>query len=72
MVWVTNKNFYKKSGLVDRSIVEKILISGEMSRFQHFQLSSTLLANPAIPDEERCEINRVFDYIQTGRVRLID
>ncbi|WP_416672154.1 hypothetical protein [Egbenema bharatensis] len=72
MVWVTNQNFDKKAELVDRAIVEKILLSGEMSRFQHFHLSSTLLGNPAMADEERCQINRVFDYIQTGRIRLVD
>lgn len=68
MVWVTDK----KRKNVDRSMIEKILSTGRITRYQHFQLASTLLGNPAMADEERCQINRVFDYIQTGRVRMID
>jgi hypothetical protein len=68
MVWVTDK----KVNFVDRSIIESIVLAGQMNRQQHFQLSSALLADPTMAEEERCQINRVFDYIQTGRVRLVD
>lgn len=68
MVWVTDK----RVKFVDRSMVEQINLAGRMSRYQHFQLSSALLADPTLTEEERCKINRIFDYIQTGRVRLVD
>ncbi|HEY9700103.1 MAG TPA: hypothetical protein V6D10_22805 [Trichocoleus sp.] len=68
MVWMTDS----KPRLVIRSIVSSILASGKITRKEHLQLSSAILADQSITDEERRQINRVFDYVQTGRLRVVD
>ena len=53
-------------------LVDRILVAGEMSRQEHLKLTSTLLAEQKLTDTDRNKINRIFDYIQTGRLKLID
>lgn len=53
-------------------LVEQVIAAGQMNRSEHIQLTSALLADHFISDEERRRINRVLDYIQIGRLRLVD
>lgn len=53
-------------------MVDRILTVGEMSRHEHLKLTSILLAEQKLADSERTKINRIFDHIQTGRLKLID
>jgi methyl coenzyme M reductase alpha subunit len=53
-------------------IVERIIDSGQISRQEHLQLASAILSDYKITDEERRQINRIFDYIQIGRLKLLD
>ena len=55
-----------------RSLVEQIISSGQMSQQQHLLLTSTILAGRHINEEDRRLINRVLDYIQIGRIQLIE
>lgn len=55
-----------------KEIVDKIIKSGKMSRQDHTLLTSTVLANGNSNEAERRLINQIFDYIQTGRLKLID
>ncbi|BAY26884.1 hypothetical protein NIES2100_67000 [Calothrix sp. NIES-2100] len=55
-----------------KPIVDRILSSGRMSRTDHTLLTSTVLANGNINDGDRRQINRIFDYLQTGRLKLLD
>ncbi len=68
MVWVTDS----KPRLVIRAIIADVLASGKITRKEHLQLSSAILADQSITDDERRQINRVFDYLQTGRLRIAD
>ena len=52
--------------------VEQILEKGRMNRQEHIQLTSAMLSDHQMTDEERCQINRVFDYLQIGRLKLED
>lgn len=61
-----------RSNLGIKSIAERIIAAGEMSRQEHLHLASTILSDCKISDEERRQINRVFDYVQTGRLKLVD
>lgn len=54
------------------SIVERIISAGQINRQEHLQLTSAILSDYKITDAERREINRIFDYIQIGRLKLID
>lgn len=52
--------------------MEQAIASGRLSRKEHLKLTSLLLAEQVISNEERDQINQVFDYLQAGRLKLID
>ncbi|MGI2903586.1 hypothetical protein [Tolypothrix sp. VBCCA 56010] len=58
--------------LTVKKIVDRILRSGKMSRQDHILLTSTVLAEGNVSEVNRRQINRVFDRIQTGQLKLID
>jgi hypothetical protein len=43
-----------------------------MSRQDHILLTSTVFDQGDVSEGDRRQINRVFDYIQTGQLKLID
>jgi hypothetical protein len=45
---------------------------GVLSRRDHLTLATAMLSNPTLTDRDRQQINRVFDSIRAGRVRLTD
>jgi hypothetical protein len=68
MVWVADN----RSEFPIQSLVKQIVTSGQMSRGEHMRLTSTVLADYQMTDEERRHISRVLDYVQTGRLKLVD
>ncbi len=66
------KTLNNKSELAVEAIVNRIIASGEMSRQDHELLTSTVLNNGEINEGERRQINRIFDRIQTGRLKLVN
>jgi hypothetical protein len=54
------------------NLMEQAIASGRLSRKEHLKLTSLLLAEQVISNEERDQINQVFDYLQAGRLKLID
>lgn len=58
--------------LAVKKIVDRILRSGKMSRQDHILLTSSLLADGNVSQSDCRQINRVFDHIQTGQLKLID
>ncbi|HLO51748.1 MAG TPA: hypothetical protein VK211_25270 [Kamptonema sp.] len=61
-----------KPNLIIYQMVERITASGKLSRRDHLLLTSTLLSDDKISEEERHQINRIFDYIQIGRLKFVD
>ena len=59
-------------GIVVKRIVDRIIVSGKMSPQDHKLLTSTVLASGDTNDTDRRQINRIFDYIQTGQLKLVD
>jgi hypothetical protein len=55
-----------------KKIVDRILRSGKMSRQDHILLTSTVFGEGDVSEGDRRQINRVFDHIQTGQLKLID
>jgi hypothetical protein len=47
-------------------LVDQILAAGELSRQDHLQLTSILLAEQKLLDSDRNKINRIFDHSQYG------
>lgn len=46
--------------------------SGQLSRREYLQLTSALLSDDKLTEEERHKINRIFDYIQISRLKFVD
>jgi hypothetical protein len=68
----TYKTLNNKSELAVEAIVNQIIASGEMSRQDHALLTSNVLNNGEIDEGEIRQINRIFDRIQTGRLKLVN
>ncbi|MBD2003882.1 MULTISPECIES: hypothetical protein [Cyanophyceae] len=52
-------------------MVDRILSSGQLSLNEHLQLTTAILSDYNVTDGERRQINRIFDEIQTGRLKLV-
>lgn len=68
MVWITEN----RPEFAIQALVNQIVASGELSRHEHVELTSTILAGDKITDADRCHISRVLDYVQIGRLKLVD
>lgn len=53
-------------------IVERIINSAQLSRQEYLQLVTTFLSDYKVTDEERRQINRIFDDLQIGRLKIVD
>ncbi|MCU0544645.1 MAG: hypothetical protein MUE44_21175 [Oscillatoriaceae cyanobacterium Prado104] len=61
-----------RSNLTIYQMVERIVASGKLTRREHLILTSAILSDDKISEEDRSQINRIFDYIQIGRLNFID
>ncbi len=55
-----------------KRIVDRILLLGRMSRQDYTLLTSAVLNHGDLSDEERRQVNRIFDRIQSGQLQLVD
>lgn len=55
-----------------KPIMERIFQTGQLSRQEHLQLVTTFLSDYKVTDDERSQINRIFDDLQIGRLKMID
>lgn len=62
----------EKSNSNVHQIVEQILKSGKISRREYQRLSTAVLADNHIDEDECRLVNRVFDAIRAGRLKVID
>ena len=68
MVW-TNQT---RSKVPLTQMIDRILTSGQLSHTDYLKLMSAILSDQDITESERHQINRVFDYVQTGRLQFND
>lgn len=61
-----------KSSVTAKEIINRILVSGQIDRQQYMLLTSAILSEQNLGDEDRRQINHIFDYIQMGRLKLVD
>ncbi|MCT7954765.1 hypothetical protein [Laspinema palackyanum] len=52
-------------------MIERILESNEISTQEHLQIANVLLSGKNITDEDRKQINRIFELIQSDRIKII-
>jgi Ca2+-binding EF-hand superfamily protein len=69
-------NMARKTAAISNSIIRKqidlCLDSERITRQEYLQLTSVILSNKNISEEDLHQINRVFDRVQMGRIKLID
>ncbi|WP_224087622.1 hypothetical protein [Nostoc sp. MS1] len=63
---------YNQSETAVKPVVDKILRAGKLSPEDHALLTSVVLNHTDISEAERRQINRIFDHIQTGQLKLTD
>jgi hypothetical protein len=61
-----------KPNSVIYQMIDRIMSSGKLNRRDYLLLTSTLLSDEKITEEERHQINRIFDHVQVGRLKFID
>lgn len=61
-----------KSGITVNQMVETIMTTGQITRRQHIQLTNAILSENQITDEDRRQINRILDYLQIGKIKIVD
>ncbi len=55
-----------------KTLVDKIIFSRKLSRRDHKLITIFLSDDDDISEGDRRQINRIFDYIQSGQLKLID
>ncbi|NJR65766.1 MAG: hypothetical protein HC772_11245 [Leptolyngbyaceae cyanobacterium CRU_2_3] len=69
MAWLTQI----KPSIAVKPLIDQIITTGVMSRKDHVQLTSTILSDQRLTDaDRRGNPTVIFDYIQIGRLKLID
>lgn len=61
-----------KTGFTVNQTVETVMTNGKITRRQHIQLTNAILSENKINEEERRQINRILDYIQIGKIKIVD
>lgn len=51
--------------------IERILESNEITTQEHLQIANVLLSGKNLTDEDRRQINRIFELIQSDRIKII-
>lgn len=55
-----------------QELVDQILVSRQISRTDQNRFMSALLSKNTLNKEDQLQINRVFDGLQTGQIRVVD
>ncbi len=53
-------------------LIDQILAGGQLSRQEYLLLTTAILSDYNVTDEQRRQINSIFDEVQTGRLKLVD
>ena len=54
-----------------QQMVDQILSAGQLSRQDYLNLTTVILSDYNVTDEQRRQINRIFDEVQTGQLKLV-
>lgn len=66
------KNSAALSNSIIRQLIDLCLNSERITRQEYLQLISVVLSNRNMTGEDLHQINRIFDRVQLGRIKLID
>lgn len=65
-------NIPNQSSQTTKQLVDRIQNIGQLSRLDYLQLVSAFLSDYKVTDDERRQINLIFDDIQMGSVKIVD
>ncbi|MBD1840703.1 hypothetical protein H6F78_06025 [Coleofasciculus sp. FACHB-64] len=68
MAWTRER----QSNLQIQQMVDRILSAGQLTRSEYLHLTTAILSDYLVTDEERRQLNRIFDNIQTGHLKFVD
>lgn len=60
-----------KPGLAINQITDRIIANGRITRNEHILLTSAILSDK-LTDYERYQINRIFDYLRFGKIKIVN
>jgi len=52
--------------------INRVFDTGQISRREHLDLTSALLADRSITDRDRDRINQIIEFVQSGKFKLTD
>ena len=64
----TNSNELETNNVTQ--LVDQLIRAKRLTYSQYQTLSQMVLADGTVDEEERCQINRLFDAIQAGAIRI--
>lgn len=70
--FTASKTINRQSEAAVKKLVDRIIFSRRLSRQDHNLLTAKVLADGEMSENDRHQINRIFDYIQTGQLKLVD
>ena len=60
---------YKANASI-QALVDRVLATGYMTRFDHLQLASALLSDQRIVSDEHRQVSLLFDQVQSGHIKI--
>ncbi len=62
----------RQSNLNIQQMVNQILAARQLSRQDYLYLTTAILSDYNVTDEERRQLNNIFDNLQTGYLKFVD
>lgn len=62
----------RQSNLNIQQMVNQILAARQLSRQDYLYLTTAMLSDYNVTDEERRQLNNIFDNLQTGYLKFVD
>lgn len=54
-----------------QQLIDRVYSTGQLSRLEYLQLTTAVLSDYHVTDEQGRQINRIFDEVQAGRLKLV-
>lgn len=66
------RNVQAKANYVVKQLVNRVLVAKQVTREEHLQLTSSLLSEQRVTEDDRHQISHILDEIRLGRLKVID
>ena len=65
-------NQQQKSSASHRHLIHQVIDTGKVTRQDYMQLTTLFLSEQRISEDDRQQINRIFEQIQAHQIRITD